>query len=209
MFMGPANGAGCCPDIIPPNPESADIGNKLKLFALLFLVEFFVKMAFFGNIGFGDLYLALILFCAGQNFNTCYASFFTLLAFFQAIEVISVLGVFIQRGENPFKKSVVGTIVLLVSLIMYVAGTYLCFLAYRLFKDAQMKGWTPQIANGDDDDGGVYRQGPQAGYDDEAGRGQQQQQQPRPQANAGGQARAQPAGNQGMVPFSGRGVAIG
>ena len=107
-----------------PNEDCKSWSEYLKLFALWMLVLALIKMIVTGGMdGFQDLMLALILYCGASSYSYCQAAFFVMIAFFQIIKCITVLGGAIQNKTELFsRKNALVTLTYLVSFGSYVLG---------------------------------------------------------------------------------------
>ena len=181
-------------------------GKKLQNYLYIYLVVFafitIIRMIMLSGDGFFDLIIAMFLFCGARSGDSCMMSFFVLLTFFSFYQCFSALGLSIQKGKSLFAKdSVVINLLLFTILVLYVAGYYLCYEAYKEFKAIQ-KEYAGQRGGGGGMLGGTPFDGTElADYTMGAVGG-----------GNGGNNRRNNNGNGGgggFVPFQGQGVTIG
>ena len=75
--------------------------------------------------GFQDLMLALVLYCGASSYSYCQAAFFVMIAFFQIIKCITVIGGAIQNKSDLFsKKNSMVVVTYIVSFATYIIGKH-------------------------------------------------------------------------------------
>ena len=109
-----------------PNQDCKTWSEYLKLLALWMLVLALIKLIVTSGFdGFQDLMLALVLYCGASSYSYCQAAFFVMIAFFQIIKCITVIGGAIQNKSDLFsKKNSMVVVTYIVSFATYIIGKH-------------------------------------------------------------------------------------
>ena len=107
-----------------PDSDCKTWAEYLKVFSLWVLVLGFLKLIITSGFdGFQDLMMTLITYCGARSYSYCMIVFFVMIAFFQLVKCVTVIGGGIQNSTPMFnKKNVLITVVYLASVVTYVAG---------------------------------------------------------------------------------------
>lgn len=157
----------------PPTDIAKKVVNQFYIYMVVFTIIAVLKMFLLDlNYGIQDLFGSCLLYCAISQLNFCLISFFLILTFFPMFQLFVLFGTEIQHGDNIISRNVaLVNAVIIISLVTYVVGYYLCYIAYKEFKAITMgmpnTGYTNMPAQG----GGTF---PRGNRDEEQGQGRSQ-----------------------------------
>lgn len=134
-------------ETVAPSKKAQRLSEYVKLYCLVFVLLSVAKCFVLGpHVLISDLIAALVLFFGCMSFDYCYITVFLLFTIFSAVMYIASIGQMIQRRVSfRDKRTILALVAMGVSILIYIIGWWITFLAYKEFKACALGYARPEL----------------------------------------------------------------